>query len=109
MTIAVDLGRKAIKRTNKQTKMFLIPLQSCSKRKRSAGARQLTGPDDKVFTASKMLHILPGSNSAATTLGMFVTEPIFYGDFVDTTKNTVNTVFSSHSKIDKTKNLNVRW
>ena len=44
-------------------------LQSCSKRKRSAGARQLTGPDDRMFSTSKMLHILPGANAATITLG----------------------------------------
>ena len=44
-------------------------LQSCSKRKRSAGARQLTGPDDRMFSTSKMLHIVPGANTAITTLG----------------------------------------
>ena len=48
-----------------------ILFQSCSKRKRSAGARQLTGPDDKVFSTSKMIHILPGANSATTNLGIF--------------------------------------
>ena len=51
--------------------MFTILLQSCSKRKRSAGARQLTGPDDKVFSTSKMIHILPGANRATTNLGIF--------------------------------------
>ena len=50
--------------------MFTILFQSCSKRKRSAGARQLTGPDDKVFSTSKMIHILPGANSATTNLGI---------------------------------------
>ena len=43
--------------------------QSCSKRKRSAGAYQLTNTDDRVFSTSKMLHILPGANSATTTIG----------------------------------------
>ena len=51
--------------------MFTILFQSCSKRKRSAGARQLTGPDDKVFSTSKMIHIIPGANSATTNLGIF--------------------------------------
>ena len=49
-----------------------ILFQSCSKRKRSAGARQLTGPDDKVFSTSKMIHILPGANSATTNLGILL-------------------------------------
>ena len=43
--------------------------QSCSKRKRSAGLKQLTNTDDRVFSTSKMLHILPGASSATTTLG----------------------------------------
>ena len=51
--------------------MFTILFQSCSKRKRSAGARQLTGPDDKVFSTSKLIHILPGANGATTNLGIF--------------------------------------
>ena len=58
--------------------MFTILLQSCSKRKRSAGARQLTGPDDKVFSTSKMIHILPGANSATTNLGIFTFSPLSY-------------------------------
>ena len=55
--------------------LCIINLQSCSKRKRSAGARQLTGPDDKVFSTSKMLHILPGANSATASLGTRVVLP----------------------------------
>ena len=49
---------------------FTTLFQSCSKRKRSAGARQLIGSDDKVFSTSKMIHILPGANSATTNLGI---------------------------------------
>ena len=48
---------------------FSISLQSCSKRKRSAVVNQLTSTDDRVFSTSKMLHILPGANSATTTIG----------------------------------------
>ena len=58
--------------------MFTILFQSCSKRKRSAGARQLTGPDDKVFSTSKMIHILPGVNSATTNLGIFTNSLHFH-------------------------------
>ena len=50
--------------------LYFESLYRAAVRKRSAGARQLTGPDDKVFTTSKMLHILPGANSATTTLGI---------------------------------------
>ena len=48
---------------------FSISLQSCSKRKRSAAANQITSTDDRVFSTSKMLHILPGANSATSTIG----------------------------------------
>ena len=58
--------------------MFTILFQSCSKKKRSAGARQLTGPEDKVFSTSKMIHILPGANGAITNLGIFTNSPHFH-------------------------------
>ena len=58
--------------------LFTILFQSCSKRKRSAGARRLTGPDDKVFSTSKMIHILPGANSATTNLGIFMNSLHFH-------------------------------
>ena len=58
--------------------MFTILFQSCSKRKRSAGARQLTGPEDKVFSTSKMIHILPGANRATTNLGIFTNSLHFH-------------------------------
>ena len=61
--------------------MYTILFQSCSKRKRSAGARQLTGPDDKVLTTSKMIHILPGANSATTNLGIFTNSLYFHIHF----------------------------
>ena len=48
--------------------MFIF-FQSCSKRKRSAGAHQLTNTDDRVLSTAKMLHIVPGTNSAITSLG----------------------------------------
>ena len=58
--------------------MLTILFQSCSKRKRSAGARQLTSPDDKVFSTSKMIHILPGANSATTNLGILTNSFSFH-------------------------------
>ena len=38
----------------------------------------MTGPDDKVFSTSKMIHILPGANSANTNLGIFTNSFHFY-------------------------------
>ena len=38
----------------------------------------MTGPDDKVFSTSKMIHILPGANSATTNLGIYTNSLYFH-------------------------------
>ena len=69
--VKFDWSEKDIKMTNVHPiiDISIYYFQSCSKRKRSARAYQLTNTDDRVFSTSKMLHILPGANGATTTIG----------------------------------------